>query len=706
MSKRAEAAWVVLGFACLAVAASYPLVRHPASQLPSDLGDPLLTTWTLAWDADRIRAGFAGIWDAPNFYPYRHTLLFSDHLLGIALFTAPLQWLTGNPVLVYNVAFLASFILAGGGMYVLVRDLTGRRDAALVAAAIYASQPFRISHVAHLQWLMTGWLPLSLWALHRYFTRRTWPFLLLSALFYLIASLTASYFAYFALVPLIVVGLWEVIRTRPPLRQVTAHTAVAAVLAAVVLLPVVRAYSQVRSDYDLRRSSADIAGQSADVADYFSSPPALHLWPGIGPGRGEHELFPGAVAFGLAALAVVACRRAAAVRLYAALAVLAFALSLGAAPAAWGHRLGVPGPYALLLAIVPGLDGLRAVARLAVFVHMALAVLAGFGSLWLFERLGTRGRRVALVALLGAAVAEGWAAPIRIAPFNPKGDPKQQEAYAYLRRLPAGAVMELPTSVTREEAEFAYQYMTLIHRHPVVNGHSGYLPQLHVFLGSGNSPWNELDHLDDAIAMLRGLDVRYLVVHRGAFDDAAVADKLLEILAPDRKQVVADRTFGDITVATLAPADPVPVPDDVSIVPTTAINARTSHSPDRLPLLFDGDADSRWLSGRRQSGDEWIALDLDRPRDIRVVRLQLAARSFGDYPRELAVDVVEEGGTRTLFHGPALPSFARGLVADGTHPFIDIVLPDNRARTVRLRQLGTTHSFFWSIHELRLLERL
>ena len=91
MSKRAEAAWVVLGFTALAVASTYPLILHPARTLVGDLGDPLLTAWTLAWDADRLRHGLRGVWDAPNFFPYRHTLLYSDHLLGIAIFTAPIH---------------------------------------------------------------------------------------------------------------------------------------------------------------------------------------------------------------------------------------------------------------------------------------------------------------------------------------------------------------------------------------------------------------------------------------------------------------------------------------------------------------------------------------------------------------------------------------------------------------------------------------
>src|SRR5205823_1771864 len=213
--RHTEASGVVLLFATLAVVYTYPLVLGMGTHLPNDLGDPLLTAWTLGWDADRLRHGLAGVWDAPNFFPYRHTLLYSDHLLGIAIFTAPLQWLTRNPILVYDLAFLASFVLAGAGMYVLARELTGRREAAIVAGLAYACQPFRVSHLSHLQWLMTGWLPLALWALHRYARSRAWRDMFAAAAFFLLQSLTAAYFTYFALLPIGAVALVEAWRGWP-----------------------------------------------------------------------------------------------------------------------------------------------------------------------------------------------------------------------------------------------------------------------------------------------------------------------------------------------------------------------------------------------------------------------------------------------------------------------------------------------------------
>jgi hypothetical protein len=85
--------------------------------------------------------------------------------------------------------------------------------------------------------------------------------------------------------------------------------------------------------------------------------------------------------------------------------------------------------------------------------------------------------------------------------------------------------------------------------------------------------------------------------------------------------------------------------------------------------------------------------------------MQLGTRSFGDYPRDLAIDAVDGPTTQNLFHGSVLPQLAGGIIADGDYPFIDIVLPQNWSKTLRLSQHGSVRTFYWSTHELQLFER-
>ena len=156
---RRELAWIALALTALTAVMTHPLLVGAAHALPHDLGDPLLNSFILGWDADRALHGFRGLWSAPFFFPQRDTLALSEHLLGVAIFTSPVVWVTRNPILAHNLAFFASYVLAGLGMYLLARSLWGRRDAACLAALAFAFAPYRVMHLPHLQILMSGWMP-------------------------------------------------------------------------------------------------------------------------------------------------------------------------------------------------------------------------------------------------------------------------------------------------------------------------------------------------------------------------------------------------------------------------------------------------------------------------------------------------------------------------------------------------------------------
>jgi hypothetical protein len=150
---------------------------------------------------------------------------------------------------------------------------------------------------------------------------------------------------------------------------------------------------------------------------------------------------------------------------------------------------------------------------------------------------------------------------------------------------------------------------------------------------------------------------------------------------------------------------PDPGPSARAISPTSFV-ATSSQASERLSRAFDGDIETRWISGERQSGVEWLDIAFDHPRDVARVRILTGERSIGDYPRELVVDAVEDGGIpRTLYRGTIVRQLARGLIVDPRHGPIDIPLPPNSASHLRIRQVGKTRIWFWSVDELLLFER-
>jgi hypothetical protein len=721
-TRPAEIALVALLFALLSLIATYPLVLHLGRALPGDLGDPLLSTWLLGWDADRIRHGLSGFWDAPILFPSRGATAFAEHLLGIAVFVAPVIWLTGNPVLAYDIAFLLTAVLAGTGMYLLARELTGRRDAAILAGLVFAFPPLRTLHVSHLQVLAWGWMPIALWALHRFFavlkephnpTAPRWP-LTVFAVAFVLQSLSNGYFIYFLALAAAFVVVRELAAgslTAANRTRAIGSLAAASVFVLVCVGAVAIGYVSVRRQYGFHRPYGDWTMFSADVRSYLSAPAGVRVWGAWlnGDAAAERQLFPGLVALLACAAALWPGRpRRSRVMLYAALGVTALALSLGPEPSAWSHRLLPSGPYLWLVRLVPGMDGLRVPARLSVVVLLAIAVVAAFGFARLMERVPARWQ-VPLGLLLGAAiVADGWAAPLPLAAIDARGRPGDRGAYRWLARQPPGGALELPILEWSIEPTLTYQYATLSHGHPIVNGYSGYNSPLQEFLGGAASPLVELDRMEDAIELLRAIGVRYVLVHPRDFADPAFgSDTVAAIRARPALATEAFRS-ADVIAFRLSdamnPADAA-VPAGRRLAPSS-FHAQASDAADRLPMLFDGDGDTRWLTGRPQAGDEWIRITFDSPRDISRIELQTAPRSFGDYPRALEIDSVgDDGAAAPLYRSPMLVPYGRALAAGGSQPAIVVALPPNRTRTLTIRQTGRTRRWFWSVHELSIFER-
>ena len=83
--------------------------------------------------------------------------------------------------------------------------------------------------------------------------------------------------------------------------------------------------------------------------------------------------------------------------------------------------------------------------RIAAIVVLALCVLAAFGAVSLLDRVPAGARSTVIAALALGIVADGWAAPIPTARFDPLSNTDDRAAYAFLKASgPDGALIELP----------------------------------------------------------------------------------------------------------------------------------------------------------------------------------------------------------------------------------------------------------------------
>ena len=81
-------ALALFGYTLLALLLFHGLFGRFSTAVPHDLGDPLLSTWILWWNAERLP--FVGAWwDGLSFFPGHGSLAFSDHRVGTALIAEP-----------------------------------------------------------------------------------------------------------------------------------------------------------------------------------------------------------------------------------------------------------------------------------------------------------------------------------------------------------------------------------------------------------------------------------------------------------------------------------------------------------------------------------------------------------------------------------------------------------------------------------------
>src|SRR5690348_12305336 len=202
--RAAHAVFSVTLYLALIVILTWPLAIRLGSVIPHDLGDPLENTWILWWNAHAIPLT-SQWWNGPIFWPAPGALALSEHLIGISVFTTPMQWIGASPVLAYNLMFLLSFPLCAAAAHALAFTLTGRHDAGIVAGLIFGFNPYRIAESAHLQMLMALWMPVALVALHRYLDQRRRRWLVVFGVAWLMQALSNGYFLVFF--PILIV-LW------------------------------------------------------------------------------------------------------------------------------------------------------------------------------------------------------------------------------------------------------------------------------------------------------------------------------------------------------------------------------------------------------------------------------------------------------------------------------------------------------------------
>ena len=517
--------WTGPALACLllAVAHTWPLATAPGTLSRNDNGDAQLNEWIMAWVAHQLPRDPARLFQGNIFHPSRDTLAFSEPLIVPAVFGAPVAWLGGSPVLVFNLLVIAGFALTALAGYALVVAWTGDRAAGLLAGSMFAFNTHTLTRLAHVQGLHLYGLPLALLATDRMITgegRRDWLWL---ALWMSVMAYTSGYLVVFAVVMIAVALVARAPEWWRRAPGVLGAFALAAASSAIAIVPIYLSYRRVARTEHMTRPLEGVIEYSATLKGYLAAAGTMHIstWSGRFFKDPVDSFFPGFVVIVLATVAVWSAlrgrheepagpidrppRRGRVVMLVA-IAATGFVLSLGT-------RTPI---YAWLYAVFPPMQGLRAAARFGNLFLFGMAALAGLG-LASMRRAPARSWRAAVVAalVLAAANVESLRAPFAYRRFT--GVPHLYDLVAQHAGPVVLAEMPFyPRQAVFENAEYVLN--STAHWRPLMNGYSGYTPES--YGRYADDFWHFPE--DRAIQAMRRAGVTHVMVHPARFrGDAA-----------------------------------------------------------------------------------------------------------------------------------------------------------------------------------------
>ncbi|HYM22882.1 MAG TPA: hypothetical protein VEU08_06730 [Vicinamibacterales bacterium] len=491
----------LLLYTLLTAVMTYPQVLHLRDGVHDD-GDPLLNAWTLAWVAHALPTAPAHVFAANIFYPERRTLAYSETLIAPGVAAAPLRWIGVGPILVYNIVFLSGFIVSGVGVALLVRRLTERPAAGVLAGLVFAFLPYRIDHYPHLQLQQTQCLPFALWAFHRLLASGRLRDGILFGALTAGQVLSCMYYGLF-LVPYftVVCGTMLIVRwMRNPLaaRRTIAALAVSAAIAGATVFPVAKAYLGAREVVGERKADEVVAG-SATLWNYLGPPDENVVFASAFSRFAEPErrLFPGFIALALAIVGLARARGGSAQLAYALGLLLAVDVSLG--------FNGIT--YRALYDHVLPFRGLRIPARMGIIAGFSLAILAGYGAAWIGDRIRPQRAAGWSLAAIGALMLVEYASrpiDLMIVPTQPPA------VYADMVRdvgdTPTAALAEFPAG---DRDDPTYLYYSTFHWQHLVNGYSGFFPPWYrTYLAAMSTLPG-----DEGIRVAKNHEARYLIVH-------------------------------------------------------------------------------------------------------------------------------------------------------------------------------------------------
>ena len=562
----------LLLYVAISTSATWPLVRNISSVIPLGV-EPVATVhlfqaWTFWWNADRLKHGFQGYWNAPMFYPAKDAFAFSESQ-PLTSIVAPLVWASESPALAYNVYVLLTIALNGFAAFHLLRRLGLSWTIALVGGAIVEMLPMVHWRLGLVQ--LTG-LYGTIWTIHALYNYGERPSIrrgMLVGAAFTVTYLVCNYFGLFFATALLVTGWW--LLGRSALRWRTyAYLVPGACLCLAVLVPIVWTQLSVAKSYGWEpRSEETLRVLSSSFSDYIHTPWAQHYGlPSFSrPDTQDNwrKLGPGFLKSALAVLGLVWCICQARYRRWGlfclSLSVFALLMSLGLK-----LQIGDTQPFRWIMAHVPGYSHTRSIYRFSYLVQVSTGLTAVFGLHAIYvagKRLGFRQIPAFAALTLGLmAATEVWPSAQNVYSLPQASQQPEWVDWIGARTREGTPVACVPfsrgTTVFHNLRPTQWLYWGMYHRRPLLNGYSSQITPDYRELRQAMATFPDARSLE----LLHRLGARYCVVQRLVADSKAIASNpicqgvLVHAFSDDAGNADIYRIIGPPSVSSVA-TDPM-----------------------------------------------------------------------------------------------------------------------------------------------------
>lgn len=512
------------------------LLAHFSTHL-LDTRDYPYVVWVMYQSIDKIvHLNFSHFFETNAFYPHPYSLLYSDILLPQAIIATPFSLFISNPILVFNMTFVVTFILNYIASLLFWKTLFKKDHLAFLGAVFTVFSPYFQLQLSHFQ-LLTIWpFFFSLFFLFRTQDKKNTRDLIISGVFLAVQFLASVYLAVFLLFGIILFFILSALYRRKPLGELKKAVLLIGVFV-VIDAVFIKAYLDMKQYYHIVRDIREYINYSAHLSDYlftthrdsfFYRLQIFSKWNGFDK-HFTGGLFPGFLFSALALIGVITFHRikknwftsfevSKSNVYFLLLGIAGFLFSLGPRISFNGQYAHLPAPYWIFIKFVPLFDAVRATARWYFLLYIAFI----FFSLKALDGI-KRYRAVLPVLFLVIFLIE----------YVPLGVRAEEEKYMnneylvlkeqcvqgrkVLLEVPVqhfdvtGGIVEGLSYITQVEFSSVY------HRCYLINGYSGYDPSYLFDLKDSIYAYMSKRDTSGMLKFLRTKGVQMLKINENAF---------------------------------------------------------------------------------------------------------------------------------------------------------------------------------------------